>query len=182
VYYKENIIATIYALADWFSPADIESPTIEFVRFEDRKTYKPLNLEEVSKLIFSEVMRDLDLVVSVAYVGGVDPEVSMSTIEVRTAIVEEILKLMKLSNVKLKGTHAHISGVHGEYTVHLGSGVVHKLGSGAINIIPIHSGQRGKLFLPFIDSDPKSAEIISKIAILAEDNKLKDPSILEQIV
>ncbi|NSB14631.1 DUF4132 domain-containing protein [Clostridium beijerinckii] len=182
VYYKENIIATIYALADWFSPADIESPTIEFVRFEDRKTYKLLNLEEVSKLIFSEVMRDLDLVVSVAHVGGVDPEASMSTIEVRTAIVEEILKLMKLSNVKLKGTHAHISGVYGEYTVHLGSGIVHKMGSGAINIIPIHSGQRGKLFLPFIDSDPKSAEIISKIAILAEDSKIKDPSILEQVV
>ena len=26
IYYKENIIATIYAMADWFSPADIEAP------------------------------------------------------------------------------------------------------------------------------------------------------------
>ena len=26
---KENIIAKIYALADWFSPADIEAPTLE---------------------------------------------------------------------------------------------------------------------------------------------------------
>ena len=27
VYYKKNIIAKIFALADWFSPADIEAPT-----------------------------------------------------------------------------------------------------------------------------------------------------------
>ncbi len=25
VYYKENIIAQIYALADWFSPAEVEA-------------------------------------------------------------------------------------------------------------------------------------------------------------
>jgi len=181
VYYKDNVIATIYAMADWFSPADMEAPTIEFVRFEDRKTYKPLTLDKVSKLIFSEVMRDLDLVVSVAHVGGVDPEASLSTVEIRTVIIEEILKLMKLSNVKLKGSHTHIDGVHGEYTVHLGSGVVHKMGKGSINIIPVHSSHRGKIFLPFIDSDPKSAEIISKIVLLAEGSKIKDPSILEQI-
>lgn len=182
VYYKNNIIATIYAQADWFSPADMESPVIEFVRFEDRKTYKPLSLDKISNLIFSEVMRDLDLVVSVAHVGGVDPEASLSTVEIRTVIIEEILKLMKITNVKLKGSHAHIEGVHGEYTVHLGSGVVHKMGSGAINIVTVNSGHRGKIFLPFIDSDPRSAEIISKITLLAEDTKIKDPSILEQII
>lgn len=181
VYYKENIIATIYAMADWFSPAELEAPTLEYARFEDRKTYKPLNLDTISKLIFSEVMRDLDMVVSVAHVGGVDPEASLSTIEIRTAIIEEILKLMKLSNVKIKGAHAHIAGAYGEYTVHMGSGVVHKMASGSINILPIHSGQRGKLFLPFLDSDPRTAEITSKIVLLAEDNKIKDPSILEQI-
>lgn len=181
VYYKENIIATIYALADWFSPSEIEAPTIELVRFEDRKTFKPAPIDKVPKLIFSEVMRDVDLVVSVAHVGGVDPEASMSTVEIRAVIVEEILKLMKLSNVLIKGTHAHIKGVHGEYTVHLGSGVVHKMGTGSINILPVHSSHRGRIFLPFIDSDPKSAEIISKIVLLAEDGKIKDPSVLEQI-
>jgi hypothetical protein len=181
VYYKEDIIATIYAIADWFSPADIEAPTIEFVSFEDRRTYKPVPIDKIPKLIFSEVMRDVDLVVSVAHVGGVDPEASLSTVEIRTVIVDEILKLMKLSNVVLKGTHAHITGVHGEYTVHLGSGVVHKMGTGSINILPVHSSHRGRIFLPFIDSDPKSAEIISKIILLAEDGKIKDPSVLEQI-
>ncbi|MCR3759013.1 DUF4132 domain-containing protein [Clostridium felsineum] len=182
IYYKENIIATVYAEANWFSPADMESPVLQFVRFEDRKTYKPISLDKISKLIFSEVMRDMDLVVSVAHVGGVDPEASLSTIEIRTAIVEEILKLMKLSNVRLKGSHAYITGKYGEYTVHLGSGIVHKIGSGAVNILSVPSSHRGRIFLPFIDSDPRSVEIITKITLLAEDTKIKDPSILEQII
>lgn len=181
VYYKEGIIATIYALADWFSPAEIEAPVIELVRFEDRKTYKPIPIDKVPKLIFSEVMRDVDLVVSVAHVGGVDPEASLSTIEMRDAIIGELLKLLKLDNVSIKGSHAHIKGVHGEYTVHLGSGVAHKMGIGALNILPVHSQHRGRIFLPFVDEDPKTAEIISKIVLLAEDRKLKDPSILNQI-
>ena len=32
-------------------------------------------------LVFTEVMRDIDLVVSVAHIGDVDPEASHSTIE-----------------------------------------------------------------------------------------------------
>ena len=31
------------------------------------------------------------------------------------------------------------------------------------------------------DDDPKTAEILSKILLLAEDKKIKDPSILSQI-
>lgn len=181
VYYKENIIGTIYALADWFSPSEIEAPAIEFVRFEDRRTFMPVTIEKVPKLIFSEVMRDLDLVVSVAHVGGVDPEASLSTVEIRRAIIRELLGLLKLENVTIKESHAFITGVHGEYTIHLGSGVVHKMAGGSLNILPVHSQHRGRIFLPFIDGDPKSAEIISKIILLAEDKKLKDPSILSQI-
>ena len=181
VYYKENIIAAVYAMADWFSPAEVEAPTLEAVSFIDRKTYKTVPLSKVPKLIFSETMRDIDLVVSVAHVGGVDPEASLSTIEIRKAIIDELMRLLKLSNIRLKNTHAYIAGKYGEYTVHLGSGVVHKMAVGSVNILPIHSGHRGTLFLPFIDEDPKSAEIMSKIILLAEDNKIKDPSILEQI-
>ncbi len=50
-----------------------------------------------------------------------------------------------------------------------------------INVLPVHSQHRGKVFLPFIDDDPKTAEILSKILLLAEDNKIKDPYILEQL-
>lgn len=181
VYYKENIIAQIYAMADWFTPSDVEAPTIEGIEFFDRKSGSSIPFTEIPKVVFSEIMRDVDLVVSVAHVGGVDPEASLSTIEMRTVIVAEMLRLLKLTNVELKGSHAFIKGLLGEYTVHLGSGVVHKIASGAVQILPVHSQHRGRIFLPFIDDDPRTAEIISKIVLLAEDNKIKDPTVLVQI-
>ena len=181
VYYKANIIARIYALADWFSPADIEAPTLEWVDFFDRKTFKKLPIDDVPDLVFTEVMRDVDLVVSVAHVGGVDPEASHSTVEMRRAIVQYSLPLFHLTNVRLEGAHAHIQGTLGDYTVHLGSGVVQQKAGAMINVLPVHSQHRGRLFLPFLDEDPKTAEIVSKIVLFAEDGKIKDPFILEQI-
>lgn len=182
IYYKENIVARIYALADWFSPADVEAPTLEWVEFSDRKTFKPIAIKDVPDCIFSEVMRDVDLAVSVAHVGGVDPETSHSTMEMRKTIVEFNLPLFGLTNVSFAGNHAIIQGKRAEYTVHLGSGVVFKRGGAQIAVLPVHSQHRGKLFLPFVDEDPKTAEIMSKIVLFAEDMKIKDPYILEQIV
>lgn len=181
VFYRENIVARIYALADWFSPGDAEAPTLEWVEFSDRKTFQPLTIGQVPDLVYSEVMRDVDLAVSVAHVGGVDPETSHSTIEMRRAIVEFNLPLFGLKNVTLTDSHAKIKGARGEYTVHLGSGVVHQARGAMLHILPVHSQSRGKLFLPFVDEDPKTAEIMSKIVLLAEDKKIKDPFILDQI-
>ena len=181
VYYKENIVARIYAMADWFSPSDIEAPTLEYVVFSDRKTFKPLKIKDIPDVIYSEVMRDVDLAVSVAYAGGVDPETSHSTIEMRRAIVECNLELFKIKNVRVEGNHAIIDGKLGQYTVHLGSGVVHQMGNSMLFVVPVHSQHRGRLFLPFVDDDPKTAEIMSKILLFAEDTKIKDPNILSQI-
>lgn len=181
VYYKENIVARIYALADWFSPSDIEAPTLEWVEFSDRKTFQPLKIDDIPERIFSEVMRDVDLAVSVAHAGGVDPETSHSTMEMRRVILEYNLPLFGLANVSFHGHHAVIEGKRGTYTVHLGSGAVFKQGGAQIAVLPVHSQHRGKLFLPFVDEDPKTAEIMSKILLFAEDMKIKDPFILEQL-
>ena len=181
IFYKENIVANIYAVADWFSPSDIEAPTLEGVSFYDRKSFEPKKIQEIPDIIFSEVMRDTDLAISVAHVGGVDPETSMSTIEMRREIFKFNLELFKLDNVEIKERHAVIKGCRGDYSVHLGSGVVHQIGGSAINVVAVQSSHRGKLFLPFIDEDPKTAEIMSKIVLFAEDKKIKDPYILNQI-
>ena len=148
IYYKENIIATIFALADWFSPSDVEAPTLEYVAFIDRKTFKPMKIAEVPDIIFSEVMRDVDLAVSVAHVGGVDPEMSHSTVEMRRAIAEFSCKLFKLDNVSFTDSHALIKGTRAEYSVHLGSGVIHQRGGVMLNVLPVHSQKRGRIFLP----------------------------------
>ena len=181
IYYKDNIIATIYALADWFSPADVEAPTLEYVAFYDRKTFQPLKIKDIPDIVYSEVMRDVDLAVSVAHAGSVDPLTSHSTIEMRSVIVKFNLELFKLDNVVLKDNHAIIDGSLGKYSIHLGSGVIHQLGGHQINVLPVHSAGRGKIFLPFVDDDPKTAEIMSKILLFAQDHKIKDPYIMEQI-
>ena len=181
IYYKENIIATIYAMADWFSPADIEAPTLEYVCFHSRKDYKLMKISEIPPVIFSEVMRDVDLAVSVAHAGSVDPETSHSTIEMRSVLVELTMPLFHFKNVTIKGSFAHIEGKLGKYNIHLGSGVIHQEGGAQIAVLPVHSQNRGRLFLPFVDEDPKTAEILTKIIFFAEDDKIKDPSILNQI-
>ncbi|MDR2499447.1 MAG: hypothetical protein LBD37_00020, partial [Treponema sp.] len=162
------------------------APTLEMVQFFPRRVtpggeYKPLDLQTIPPVIFSEVMRDVDLVVSVAHVGGVDPEASHSTIEMRAAIVRELLALLHINNVSVEDRHAKITGSLGEYTVHLGSAQVHKMGRGAVNILAVPSQHRGRVFLPFADEDPRTAEVMSKIIMLAEDKLIKDPAILAQI-
>lgn len=181
VHHKQNIIARMFAMADWFSPADVESPTLETVQFFDRKKGGSISFEKVDKRVFSETMRDIDLVVSVAHVGDVDPEASQSSIELRTVIVKETCKLFKLDNVTFSENHAKIQGELGNYSVHLGSGVCHKVASASLSIIPVHSQHRGRMFLPFVDEDPKTAEIISKVLLLAKDKEIKDPTILGQL-
>ena len=181
VFYRENFVVRLFALADWFSPADVEAPTLEKVQFFDRKTDETVPLEVIPPILFSEVMRDIDLVVSVAYVGGVDPETSQSAVEIRTALAGELTRLLKLDNVRFIGSHAKIDGKLAKWSVHMGSGIVHAEGKGMIPITPVHSQARGRVFLPFADDDPKTAEILSKIIFLAEDTKIKDPEILSRI-
>ena len=119
----------------------------------------------------------LDLVVSVAHIGGVDPEASASTVEMRSSILRETCRLMKLNNVQIQGCYALINGEIGTYSVHLGSAIVHRQPGGALCILPVSSQHRGRLFLPFVDDDPKTAEIMSKVLLLAKDKEIQDPTI-----
>ena len=45
----------------------------------------------------------------------------------------------------------------------------------------MHSQHRGRLFLPFADDDPKTAEVVSKVLLLARDQEIRDPNLLDQI-
>ena len=181
-FHQEGISARVGFLNGAFTPAEVEGLTLEAVAFTKRGGWEPLKLETIPSRIFSEVMRDLDLVVSVAHAGGVDPEASTSSVESRTALIRETANLLNLENVQLSEKHVMIEGKLANYNVNLGSGVVHKQPGGAICIIPVHSQHRGRIFLPFADNDPKTAEIVSKVILLARDEQIKDPTILEQIL
>lgn len=126
-------------------------------------------------------MRDLDLVVSVAHQGGVDPEATASTVEMRASLLSETCELLGLGNVEVSGSHARIRGTLADYSVHLGSAGAMVLPGTAIPIVAVHLQHRGRIFLPFADDDPKTAEVVSKVLLLARDAEIRDPNILEWI-
>lgn len=176
-----HVAATLWFLDGFGSPVDVEPPTLEEVRFDSTRDGRPLALEEVPPRLFSEIMRDLDLVVSVAHVGGVDPEASQSSVAMRAALVEETVALLGHANVTVDGPRALIDGEIGRYAVHLGSAGVHRVPGGAVCIVPVHAQHRGRVFLPFADDDPKTAEVVAKVLLLARDREIRDPTILEQL-
>ena len=179
--YKDNIIATLYAFADWFSPNDIECPILEYVAFEDRKKFTPIKIKDIPDIIYSEIMRDVDLAVSLAHSGGYGINSSHSTVEMRKIILKFNLDLFNINNVKINKNFAIINGKIGEYNIHLGTGIIHQIGGHQINVVPVSSSNTSKIFLPFIDEDAKTSEILTKIITFANDEKIKDPYILSQI-
>jgi hypothetical protein len=181
VFHDVELTASVYFDSGFGTPLEVEGATIAGVSFVKRDQWKAIPLADVPPRLFSEVMRDLDLVVSVAHAGGVDPEASASTVEMRESLLRETCDLLKMKNVRFKAAHALITGKLADYSVHLGSGTVHKMPGGALCVVPVHSQHRGRLFLPFADDDPRTAEVISKVLLLARDHEIQDPSILEQI-
>ena len=181
VFHSYGLVARVMTSTGFLTAAEADLPAINGVSFTRRGDYLAQPLDAVPRVAFSEAMRDLDLVVSVAHAGGVDPEATASTTDMRAALVRETARLLKLGNIGFSGQHAVITGRLGEYSVHLGSGNVHRRPGGAVCIIPVGSQHRGLLFLPFADDDPKTAEIVAKVLLLARDHEIKDPSILEQL-
>ncbi len=179
VNHAQNLRIDLYCYADWRNANELEEETLEKVTFIDNKTNKTMDMKKLDKVLFSETMRDLDLVVSVAYVGGVDPLLNHTTLEMRKHILEHNLRLFKIDNYRFTDKHILIDGTLGKYSIHLGSGVVNVEGKGMLPMTPVHNQKNGHIFLPFVDEDPKTSEIIAKILMLAEDNKLKDPTILK---
>ena len=79
---------------------------------------------------------------------------------------------MKLNNVEVKDHFACIQGRLNNYSVHLGSGMVHQDGGSVIRIVSVWSIKHGKVYLSFLDEDPKTAQIISEVVLFAQDDKL----------
>ncbi|MEU4428192.1 DUF4132 domain-containing protein [Actinoplanes sp. NPDC024001] len=150
------------------------------VRFLSAGTSLPL--ADVPPAVFSEVMRDLDLVVSVAGTSSgtyVSPAQATSRAQLLAALITDL----GLTRVTVEGTTALIRGSRATYRVHLTSGSIHVEPGGYLCIVPARFGAtpHRRLFLPFADDDRMTSVILSKVLLLANDESITDPSILSQL-
>jgi hypothetical protein len=163
----------------------------------------PIPLEEVPPLVFSEVMRDVDLFVGVASVGN-DPtwqdggpdgryrdywqsysfgELS-GTAATRKQVLERLVPRLKIAGrCAFADRFLVVRGQKRTYKIHLGSGnILMEPNDQYLCIVPdarARAGQ-GDLFLPF-EGDNMLSVILSKALLLADDAKIKDPTITRQI-
>jgi hypothetical protein len=180
-FHEEGLTVRLSFQEPFTTPAEIEGLTLEDVIFTKTGVWQVWPLATIPPRLFSEALRDLDLVVSVAHRGGVDPEATASTVEMRGALVRETTSLLGLDNVEVMPNHAIVRGSRGTYSVHLGSANVMLMPGTSIPIVAVHSQHRGRLFLPFADDDPRTAEVLSKVLLLARDKEIRDPNILDWI-
>ncbi|MHC4865213.1 MAG: DUF4132 domain-containing protein [Planctomycetota bacterium] len=165
---------------------------------------EPLALQDVPALVFSEVMRDVDLFVGVCSVGN-DPnwadggpdgryrdywhsysfgDLSESA-KTRKGVLENLIPRLKISErCGFEEKYLVVRGDIRTYKIHLGSGnILMEPNDQYLCIVPGRSAANvagGRVFLPF-EGDNTLSIILSKALLLAEDKKIKDVTILSQI-
>jgi hypothetical protein len=164
-----------------------------------------LPLSTVPRVAFSEAMRDVDLIVAVASIGTDQhwqeweqrrlarqfdwaqlrrdyEQLATASAIARADLLRELLPNLGLGDrARLDGHFVLVDGNLGRYRIHLGSGNIHMEPSGRYLCIVPGPLSTQKLYLPFEGDDTKTAEILSKILLLLEDDRIRDESILRQI-
>lgn len=175
------------------------------VRFEQQDGSVPVPLEEVPPRLFSEVMRDIDLFVSVTSIGN-DPTwqdhpepdrfgeywnsfafgMLSESAHTREAVLRRLLPRLSISDkAHIDGRYLVVRGKLRTYKIHLGSG--HVLMSPNDQYLCIVTRQSAAeishqlVYLPF-EGDTTLAIILSKAFMLANDTNIKDPTIVSQIM
>lgn len=163
----------------------------------------PIPLTEIPALVFSEVMRDVDLFVGVASVGN-DPNwvdggpegrhvdywhsYSFGELSATAALRRQVLEILlpKLKKIRdrcsLQERFLVVQGDIRTYKIHLGSGNILMEPNDQYLCIVQGSGKSAsdQVFLPF-EGDKTLAIILSKAFLLADDLHITDPTILTQL-
>jgi hypothetical protein len=160
-------------------------------RWNNHDNAEPLPLEQIPPLVFSEIMRDVDLFVGVASLGNdpnwldVGPEVRYrdywngfsfgeltESARTRKQVLEMLLPRLKIAErCELTDKFLVVTGDIRKYKIHLGSGnILMEPNDQYLCIVP--SRGAGEVTL---------AVIISKAFLLAEDKKITDPTIIRQL-
>jgi hypothetical protein len=167
-------------------------------------------IAEVPPLALSEVMRQCDLFIGVASItndptwidAGADVarsdwreranaywrERSFGDVdasgETRKALLQALLPSLAIGKVShIDGRFLRVKGRLREYKIHLGSGNILMEPNGQyLCIVPKPGGRFGAKPVPLpFEGDELLSIVLSKAALLAADDKIKDPTILSQI-
>jgi Domain of unknown function (DUF4132) len=169
------------------------------VRFFDQGG--PLPLEEVPPLILSEIFRDLDLLTSVASIGrdptwvdgGPDRPFAeywhrvasaelFGTAQTRREALAELLPMLSIADqCSLDDRHLIVRGKLQAYRIHLGSGNIMMMPNNQyLCIVPAPSKEEKRVRLPF-EGDGMLSVILSKAFMLADDDKITEQQIINQM-
>lgn len=163
-----------------------------------------VNLIDVPPVAFSEVMRDVDMFVAITSIGS-DPNWQANgedqqqywrnyaygalsetqSAEERKKILELMIPRTKIAKVaRVEGNFVEVTGKFRTYKINIGSGNILMLPNDQyLCIVPAPaevSTVQNKVWLPF-EGDSLLTLILSKCFLLADDDKIKDGSILSQI-
>jgi hypothetical protein len=165
-----------------------------------------VDLESVPPVAFSEVMRDVDLFVSVTSIGN-DPtwmdrgaevpyadywhdfafgELSELARTRRETLVRLVPKLAIADRCQVSDRHLVVRGERATYRIHIGSAnVMMEPGSCYLCIVPSQLGgsRRRRVHTPFVpfEGDGTLSLILSKAFLLARDSEIEDKVILAQM-
>ncbi len=174
------------------------------VRFVNTQTNDAIELMDVPPVVFSEIMRDVDLFVGVCSIGN-DPSWNDNggapryndywqrysfgdltvLAETRKEILSNLIPRLKIRNVAhIDGKFLVVKGKLRTYKIHLGStNILMEPNDQYLCIVPDRSKKdvAKKIFIPF-EGDNALSVILSKAFLLAEDEKIQDTTITSQIL
>lgn len=173
---------------------------VRFTRLGDRSG-ELVPLAEVPAVVFSEAMRDVDLFVGVASIAA-DPtwadrgadrhyayweQVAFGeltpTAETRKNVLHRLLPKLKIADrARIVGNYLEVDGRLHTYKIHLGSAnILMSPNDRYLCIVPERAvTPKGVRFVPF-EGDRILTVILSKAFLLAEDDRIKDESIRQQL-
>jgi hypothetical protein len=185
------------AVSDHAVYLTIKTGCVRFARFEGGT---PVPLAEIPPVVFSEVMRDIDLFIGVTSIGTdptwrtehsdahaeywnrfADGDLEVSG-ETRKEVLQKLVpKLAIRDRCRFSGRYLIVRGDWHEYRIHLGSGnVMMEPGSRYLCIVRGGGDSAANVPLPF-EGDTMLGIILSKAFLLANDKAIKDPLIHSQI-
>lgn len=178
--------------------SDYDFATTRQLHFRDTENNIALKMEDIPTLIFSESMRDTDLFVGVCSIGaeeqwenqrfreywtGYSTSDLSETAQTRKSVIQSIISKLNIKDkCEVTDKYLRVMGKKRTYKIHFGSGnILMEPNDEYLCIIPDQKAAiKDKLFLPF-DGDATLSIIISKALLLADDDKITDTVILNQI-